>query len=296
LQAALELRRQRLQFECWSEIAQLPSQRYKNAASNNIVLEIRLISPVIVTRPTAKSHEGEFFDPAREWRRIFAEIWGTFLLVLVAAGGDIASAEGNGELTHTMAAIAPGLLVLAAIYFMGAVSGAHLNPAVTFAFALRRNFPWRRVPGYVSAQLIGAVAAAAFLRGLFGTVGEIGATTPHHGLTSLQALLIETVLTAGLVNTVLGTASGARNIGTNAGIAVGSYIALSGIWASSFTGASMNPARSLGPDLLRGDLSTTWIYIAGPLLGAILGVMFEWILKGPPTKSGARAAQGEDEH
>jgi hypothetical protein len=131
LQAALELRRQRLQFECWSEIAQLPSQRYKNAASNNIVLEIRLISPVIVTRPTAKSHEGEFFDPAREWRRIFAEIWGTFLLVLVAAGGDIASAEGNGELTHTMAAIAPGLLVLAAIYFMGAVSGAHLNPAVT---------------------------------------------------------------------------------------------------------------------------------------------------------------------
>jgi len=249
-----------------------------------------------VTHQTAKTSEGEFFDPAREWRRIFAEWWGTFLLVLVAAGGDVASTRGSGELTHTMAAIAPGLLVLAAIYFMGAVSGAHLNPAVTFAFALRRNFPWRRVPGYILAQIVGAVAAATFLKGLFGTVGDIGATTPHHSLTSVQALLIETVLTAGLANTILGTASGARNIGTNAGIAVGSYIALSGIWASSFTGASMNPARSLGPDLLRGDLSTTWIYIAGPLMGAILGVTFEWILKGPPTKSGAKAAQGEDKH
>jgi len=245
-----------------------------------------------VTHQTAKTSEDEFFDPAREWRRIFAEWWGTFLLVLVAAGGDVASTRGSGELT----AIAPGLLVLAAIYFMGAVSGAHLNPAVTFAFALRRNFPWRRVPGYILAQIVGAVAAATFLKGLFGTVGDIGATTPHHSLTSVQALLIETVLTAGLANTILGTASGARNIGTNAGIAVGSYIALSGIWASSFTGASMNPARSLGPDLLRGDLSTTWIYIAGPLMGAILGVTFEWILKGPPTKSGAKAAQGEDKH
>ena len=108
------------------------------------------------------------------------------------------------------------------------------------------------------------------------------------------ALFIETILTSALVNTILGTASGARNIGTNAGIAVGSYIALAGLWASPLTGASMNPARSLAPDLLRGDLSTTWIYILGPLSGAIIGVVFEWILKGPPTKSGTRAAQGEE--
>lgn len=102
------------------------------------------------------------------------------------------------------------------------------------------------------------------------------------------------MLTAGLVNTILGTASGARNIGTNAGIAVGGYVALAGLWASTFTGASMNPARSLGPDLVRGELGTLRIYIVGPLVGAAIGVAFEWILKGPPTEAGARAAQGEE--
>jgi aquaporin Z len=213
--------------------------------------------------------------------------------VLVGTGGAIASAKSNGDLSPVTASIAPGFLVLAAIYFMGVVSGAHLNPAVSIAFALRRNFPRARVPGYVLAQLSGALAAAAFLRLLFGLTADLGATTPHAEISESQAFMLETVLTAGLVNTILGTASGARNIGTNAGIAVGSYIAVAGIWASSFTAASMNPARSLGPDLVRGDLTTSWIYIAGPLCGAGFGVLFEWILKGPPTKAGARAAQGE---
>jgi aquaporin Z len=226
---------------------------------------------------------------------VFAEFWGTFLLVLVGAGGAIASAKSNGDLSPVTASIAPGFLVLAAIYFMGAVSGAHLNPAVSIAFSFRQNFPWARVPAYVLAQLSGALAAAAFLRLLFGLTADLGATTPHAEISESQAFMLETVLTAGLVNTILGTASGARNIGTNAGIAVGSYnyIAVAGIWASSFTGASMNPARSLGPDLVRGDLTTSWIYIAGPLCGAGFGVLFEWILKGPPTKAGGRAAQGE---
>lgn len=239
--------------------------------------------------------ELEFLDSAGEWRRLFAEFWGTFLLVLVGAGGAIASEKSNGDLSPAMASVAPGLLVLAAIYFMGAVSGAHLNPAVSFAFALRRNFPWARVPGYILAQLSGAAAAAALLRFLFGLTADLGATTPHAGVSGPQAFVLETVLTAGLVNTILGTASGARNIGTNAGIAVGSYIALAGIWASTFTGASMNPARSLGPDLFRGNLATSWIYVAGPLCGAVLGVLFERILKGPPTRSGARAARGESD-
>jgi aquaporin Z len=237
--------------------------------------------------------ERQFLDASREGRRLFAELWGTFLLVLVAAGADIASAKSGGALPHPLAAMVPGIMVMAAIYFMGAVSGAHINPAVTLAFALRRNFPWRRVPGYIAAQLVGAVLAAAFLRELFGTAADLGATTPKLGLTSGQALALEVVLSAGLVNTVLGTASGARNIGTNAGIAVGGYVALAGLWASAFTGASMNPARSLGPDVLRGDLGTLWIYIAGPLVGAAIGVAFEWILKGPPTKAGTEAAQGE---
>ncbi len=241
---------------------------------------------------TEKQRQLDFLDPAREWRRLFAEAWGTFLLVLVAAGSGVVSAASAGPITPAMRAVAPGLLVIAAIYFMGEVSGAHLNPAVTFAFAVRRNFPWRRVPGYILAQCAGGLAAALFLRLVLGTGGELGATVPGAGAGPGTAFAMEVVLTAGLVNTILGTASGARNVGTNGALAVGGYIALAGLWAAPVSGASMNPIRSLAPDLLRGDLSTTWIYIAGPLAGALLGVLFEWILKGPPTAAGTEAAQG----
>ena len=234
----------------------------------------------------------DFLDPAHEWRRLFAEAWGTFLLVVVAAGGGVVAARSGGAVTLGMIVVAPGLMVMAIIYFMGTVSGAHLNPAVTLAFAVRGNFPWGRVPGYVLAQMIGAIAAALFLRAMFGTVGALGATVPGHGVSSAAALAMEVVLTAGLVNTILGTASGARNIGANGAIAVGGYIALAGLWAAPISGASMNPARSLAPDLMRGDLGTAWIYVAGPVLGALIGVAFEWILKGKPTTAGAIAAQG----
>lgn len=234
----------------------------------------------------------DFLDPAHEWRRFFAEAWGTFLLVLVAAGGGVVAARSGGAVTLGMQVAAPGLMVMAIIYFMGTVSGAHLNPAVTLAFAVRRNFPWKRVPGYVLAQLFGGIAAAEFLHAMFGNIGALGATLPAAGISSGTALAMETVLTAGLVNTILGTASGARNIGTNGAIAVGGYIILAGLWAEPVSGASMNPVRSFAPDLVRGDLSTTWIYVAGPVLGALIGVVFEWILKGKPTVAGALAAQG----
>lgn len=242
---------------------------------------------------SAAKSEREFQDPRREWRRLFSECWGTFLLVLVAAGGDVVAAKSGGQVTTAMSATAPGLMVMAIIYFMGTVSGAHLNPAVTFAFALRRNFPWARVPGYWSAQFLGGVAAALFLFVMFDKTGKLGATEPSPGINSLQALALETVLTAGLVNTILGTASGGRNVGTNGAIAVGGYIALAGLWAKPISGASMNPMRSLAPDIFRGEFGTTWIYIAGPLLGAVIGVVFEWLLKGPPTEAGTRTAQGE---
>ena len=244
-------------------------------------------------RGHAVQPEEAFLDQSREWRRIFAEIWGTFLLVLVAAGSTVVDAYSGGKVTEPIAAIAPGLMVMSMIYFMGSVSGAHVNPAVTFAFAVRGNFPWRRVPGYLIAQFLGGLAAAFLLREMFGIVGELGATTPHQHVSSVQALLMEVLLTAGLVNTILGTASGARNIGTNAGIAVGAYIALAGMWAAPISGASMNLARSVAPDVVRGDLCTTWIYIVGPLVGALIAVGFEWILKGPPTREGTLAAQGE---
>jgi aquaporin Z len=183
-------------------------------------------------------------------------------------------------------------MVMAIIYFMGAVGGAHLNPAVTLAFAARRNFPWDRVPGYVAAQTGGGIAAACFLRAMFGTAGSLGATAPGPGFSNLQALIMEVLLTTGLVSTILGTASGARNIGSNGALAVGGYIALAGLWAAPVSGASMNPVRSLAPDLIRGDMSTTWIYVLGPLLGAMIAVGFESILKGKATVAGTLAAQG----
>ena len=234
----------------------------------------------------------DFFDSSLEWRRVFAETWGTFLLVLVAAGGGVVAAMSGGRVTLGMMVVAPGLMVMAIIYFMGAVSGAHLNPAVTLAFAVRRDFPWQRVPGYIVGQFIGGIGAAVFLRAMFGTIGALGATLPGRGVTSGKALAMEVVLTAGLVNTILGTASGARNIGTNGAIAVGGYIALAGLWAAPVTGSSMNPARSLAPDVVRGDLHTTWIYLVGPVTGALIAVAFEWILKGKPTAAGRIAAQG----
>jgi aquaporin Z len=233
-----------------------------------------------------------FLDSSGEWRRIFSETWGTFLLVVVAAGSGVAAAKSGGAVTLGMEVAAPGLMVMAIIYFMGTVSGAHLNPAVTFAFALRGNFPWSRVPGYIIGQIAGGLMAAILLRVLFGTEGHLGATLPGAGVSALQALVLEVLLTAGLVNTILGTASGARNIGANGAIAVGGYIALAGLWAASFSGASMNPVRSLAPDLVRGDLATTWIYLVGPFVGAAIGVAFEFILKGPPTRTGTLAAQG----
>jgi aquaporin Z len=237
------------------------------------------------------SHDFENRD--LEWRRIFAECWGTFLLVVVAAGANVVAARSGGAVTLGMAVVAPGLMVMAIIYSMGAVSGAHLNPAVTLAFAVRRNFPWNRVPGYILGQAIGAVGAALFLRSMFGTVGALGATVPASGIGDAKALALEVLLTTGLVTTILGTASGARNIGTNGAIAVGGYIALAGLWAAPITGASMNPIRSFAPDLVRGDLGTTWIYVLGPALGAFIGVFFESILKGRPTAAGTRAAQGD---
>lgn len=235
----------------------------------------------------------DFLESVHEWRRLFSEAWGTFLLVVVAAGADVVGARSGGAVTLGMAVTAPGLMVMAIIYFMGAVGGAHLNPAVTLAFAVRRNFPWNRVPGYIAAQIAGGVAAAAFLRAMFGTAGLLGATVPGPAVSDVSALIMEVLLTTGLVSTILGTASGARNVGSNGALAVGGYIVLAGLWAAPISGASMNPVRSFAPDLLRGNLSATWIYIVGPIIGAMIAVGFEWILKGGPTAAGTVAAQGE---
>jgi aquaporin Z len=232
----------------------------------------------------------EFDDPAQEWRRLFSEILGTALLVLAGAGGAVVNAVSHGAVSRAAAVTAPGLTVLAVILFMGAVSGAHLNPVVTMAFGLRRDFPWRRAVGYILAQLIGAALACAFLLAVFGDVGQLGATLPGAGIHDWQAMLVELVLTAGLVSTILGTASSAQNVGALSAVGVGAYIVLAGLWSSPISGASMNPARSFGPDLLRGNFADYWVYLAGPILGALLAVSCAHVLRGPGGGPGGRRA------
>jgi aquaporin Z len=235
-----------------------------------------------------------FEDPSLEWRRLFAETLGTFLLVLAGAGASVVTAASHVAIGRVAAVSAPGLTVLAVILFMGAVSGAHLNPVVSIAFAARGDFPWRRVPGYVLVQLLGATLAVLFLAAVFGRVGSLGATVPGAGISNLQAAAIELVLTAGLVSTILGTSSRAQNLGPISAFGVAAYIVLAGLWSSPISGASMNPARSFGPDLVLGDFSHFWVYLLGPLAGALLAVGFARILRGPGGRDplASQAAQG----
>jgi aquaporin Z len=223
--------------------------------------------------PNSVLHAFDFWDRRFEGRRLFAETWGTFLLVLAGAGGPMVNARfGGAVIPYGALAVAPGLMVAAVILFMGAVSGAHLNPAVSVAFALRRDFPWRRVPAYVAAQSLGAVLAVLLLRGLLGASGTAGLTLPGPGISTPTALVWELVLTAGLVSTVLGVSSGAQQVGPIAALGVGSYI---------------------GAALVLRDWTAWWIYLVGPVTGAVVAAGIAYVLRGPGGgRTGRYAAQG----
>jgi aquaporin Z len=237
-----------------------------------------------------------FRDPTQEWRRIFAEVFGTFMLVTVAAGAGVVSALSDGSVGRTAEVVAPALMVMAVILSMGKVSGAHLNPVVSLAFAMRRDFPWRRVPAYVIAQLVGATLACLLLSAVLGQAGMLGATEPGAGISGGEAMVIEALLTLGLVTTILGTASGAQNVGPLSALAVAGYIALAGLWASPISGASMNPARSFGPELVIHDFTNYWVYVIGPVVGMVVAVAIAYVLRGPGGRDRAAeaAAQGDD--
>lgn len=236
----------------------------------------------------------DFQNPNQEWRRLFSELYGTFFLVTVAAGGGMMGQAFPNTISRTAAVVAPGLMVMAIILFMGKISGAHLNPAVSVAFSLRGDFPWRRVPGYVVVQLVGATLAALLVHEVVKVSAKYGSNYPASGYSDWQALLMEALLTLGLVSVILGTASGAQNIGIFGAIGVGAYIALAGLWGSPISGASMNPARTFGPDLVAGDFTGYWVYVVGPLVGAAIAVGFAYVLRGPGGgKAGSAAAQGD---
>jgi aquaporin Z len=244
-----------------------------------------MLSSTVPDRPAAAAGPPAadvlFWDPVHAWRRLLAEFVGTLLLTFVAAGGDTIEAATHQPLGHAAKVVAPALMVMALIYAIGGLSGAHLNPAVTLAFSLRGDFPPRRVAPYIAAQIAGAILAALLLLVIYGNVGHLGATLPHLG--SGTALVTEIILTAALLLVILGTtAAGPRLVGHNSALAVGGTIALLGLIASPVSGASMNPARSLGPALIGGHMGTYWIYLVGPLCGAVIALAFALAFYGRP--------------
>jgi aquaporin Z len=244
-----------------------------------------------IGHPNSIARAYDFWDDRYAWRRLFSEVLGTFFLVLVAVGAGMVNARFGGHaVPYSAQVVAPALMVMAVILFMGAVSGAHLNPAVSIAFALRGDFPWKRVAPYVLAQFVGAILATLLLWALLGKQGSAGLTLPGHGISTTTAMLWEIVLTTGLVSVIQGTASGAQQLGALAAIAVGSYIALAGLWGAPVSGASMNPARSLGPALVLDDWTSWWAYLVGPIVGGTIAVGISYVLRGQGGGTSAKQA------
>ena len=215
-------------------------------------------------------------------RRLAAEALGAFALVFFGAGAIMVDADGGG-LGQLGVALAFGLAIATMIYAVGHVSGAHFNPAVSLGFALTRHFPWSRVAGYWAAQAAGAVAAAFLLRASLGDVANVGATLPSGS--DRQSFLWEVVLTFFLMLVIMAVATDTRAVGEAAALAVGGTVALGALVGGPVSGASMNPARSLGPALASGELQSLWIYLVAPLVGASLGALAYQLLRGEPAVS-----------
>ena len=229
-----------------------------------------------------------------DWpRRLTAEIAGTFALVLAAAGADAVAQATSGAVSDASRAVAPALVVAAMIYSIGDASGAHFNPAVTLAFALKRLIPPSWLAPYWLAQLGGALLAAATVRLVLGSA--IDAAVSHPKLVDGPgAVGVEAVLSLLLLVVILGTADRFRVVGPNAALAVGATIAACGLIGLPLEGASMNPARSIGPAVVAGDLRDVWIYVVGPVVGAVAAVLLTTFLHGQRGESGetAEAARG----
>ena len=203
-------------------------------------------------------------------RKCFAEFLGSFAIVFAGTGAVIVNTISGGAITHLGISLTFGLIVMAMIYALGDVSDAHFNPAVTVGFFLARRFPAHRIGPYVACQFAGALAASGTLRLLFGNIANLGATLPRGS--NLQSFVLEMILTALLMFVVLSVATGSKEQGLMAGIAIGGVITLEALFAGPICGASMNPARSIAPAIVSGNLHSLWVYLAGPLLGAALAV------------------------
>ena len=220
------------------------------------------------------------------WRSVLAEFIGTFSLVAVGCGAISVQAQ-TGALTHVGVAISFGLVVMVMISAVGHISGAHLNPAVTLAFAMTRHFPWRMTSGYFLAQFSGATVAASLLQILFGPTVALGVTKPSGSM--LQSFLLETLLTAALMFVITALATDTRAVGQLAAIMIGATVMVNALWGGPISGASMNPARSFGPALVSGTWEAQWIYWIAPTLGAILGALAYQMIREPSQGDGSTA-------
>jgi len=216
-------------------------------------------------------------------RRLAAEAIGTFALVFAGCGAIMVDAKYGGPLGHVGVAITFGLVIMAMIYAVGHISGAHFNPAVTFSFALARHFPRRHVPLYWGAQLVGALIAAAILRGSLGNIAHVGATYPSGS--DGQAFLWEAVLSFFLMFVIMAVATDTRAVGEAAAIAIGGTVGLDAMFGRPVTGASMNPARSLGPGIVAGDLHSIWVYLLAPIVGAALAAITYAFIRAEPLQA-----------
>jgi aquaporin NIP len=216
--------------------------------------------------------------PGRAFARLLAaEFVGTFTLVFAGCGAIMVDAKTHA-LGHVGVAISFGLVIMVMIYAVGHISGAHFNPAVSFAFALSRHFPWRHTLGYWAAQLLGALTAAAILRGSLGNVAHVGASLPSGSQS--QSFLWELVLTFFLMFVIMAVATDTRAVGEAAAIAIGGTVGLDAMFGGPISGASLNPARSIGPALIGGDVHALWLYIVAPLAGAALGAVVYQFVRG----------------
>jgi len=206
-------------------------------------------------------------------KKYIAELIGTFALVFCGTGAIVIDQQTNGQVGHVGVAITFGLIVTAMIYAFGDKSGAHINPAVTIAFSLANLFPKKEIVPYIISQIIGAFIASALLKFLFPTNLNLGATIPSGS--NLQSFILEIVLTFILMLTILFTSQGSKETGTLAGLAIGGVVLLEAMFAGPICGASMNPARSLSPSIVSGNITTLWIYLTAPVLGAAFAT-FVW--------------------
>jgi MIP family channel proteins len=220
-------------------------------------------------------------------KALLAEAIGTFALVFAGTGAIVIDDVSHGQITHVGVALTFGLVVMTMIYAVGDVSGAHLNPAVTCGFWAARRLPGRTVVPYVAAQVIGAIGASAALRVMFPDHATLGATLPAPIDSYLRACTFEAILTAILMFVILNVATGEKEKGITAGIAIGGVVGMEAMFAGPICGASMNPARSLAPALISGHWELAWVYVLGPLLGAAIGVVaFRLTHESPQASSG----------